>query len=266
MARASSGSKEQQKPLLVFALPKTGNTTVFRALAAAGLKPDRAHFLSDGWFWKALGQLEVEGDEARLQELLEWNKRFRKKVTGGFEGRGCNVVGLVRDPLARTVSYFFDTTTMKGSDVRSRWTDGTLDVEELIRRFMDRDDHFAPLEWFDGEMNAVFGIDVFAEPFPRDAGYRIYRSDGTELLLIRLEDLTRCAAGAFREFLGLETFDPRRENVRADSETAELYRVFLDRLRLPREYVDRMYDSKVARHFYSDVELQAFRSRWRVVE
>jgi hypothetical protein len=266
MARDSSGSSEQSKPLLVFALPKVGNTTVVRALVRAGLEPYRAHFLSDGYFFRALGHLQLAGDEARVQELIEWNESFRKKVAAGFEGRGCNIVSLVRDPLARTVSYFFDTTSMKGTDIRRRWEDGSLDVDDIVRRFMGHDDHFAPLEWLDSEMNAVFGIDTFAEPFPREAGYRIFRKDNISLLLLRLEDLTRCASGAFREFLGIDTFDPRPENVRGDSETAALYRVFLDRLRLPREHVDRMYDSKLALHFYSEQELESFRARWRIVE
>ena len=258
-------SRDSRRPLLVFALPKVGNTTVIKALKRSGLEVERAHFLSDRHFWRALAQLEIEGDETRVQEMLSWNSRFRKRAVHGFEGQGCDVVTLVRDPLARTVSYFFESTTMKDSRLRREWDEGRLGVEAIVERFMARDDHFAPLSWFEDELLTVFSIDVYADPFPRECGYRIYRHDRNRVLLIRLEDLSRCGPGALGELLGLEGVDLPAENVRARSETGDLYRTVLRELCLPRENVDRMYGSRMARHFYSAAELDSFRRRWRVL-
>jgi len=42
----------------------------------------------------------------------------------------------------------------------------------------------------------------------------------------------------------------------------ELYRAFLQRLRLPTRLLDRIYDEPVVRRFYSDQELEQFRRRW----
>jgi len=258
-------SRDPRRPLLVFALPKVGNTSVIDALKRSGLEVERAHFLSDRHFWRALARLQLEGSEQRIQEMLAWNSRFRKRAVRGFEGQGCDIVTLVRDPLARTVSYFFETSSMKDPTVRREWDEGRLGVEAIVERFMARDDHFAPLSWFEDELQTVFSIDVYATPFPRERGYQVYRHGKTRALLIRLEDLSRCGPPALGELLGIEGAELTEQNVRSRSETADLYRTFLRELCLPREYVDRMYDSRMARHFYSAEELDGFRHRWRVL-
>ena len=43
---------------------------------------------------------------------------------------------------------------------------------------------------------------------------------------------------------------------------AENYRRFIETLRPPKDYLDQMYDSRFARHFYSRDEIVSFRARW----
>jgi hypothetical protein len=67
--------------------------------------------------------------------------------------------------------------------------------------------------WFDAQIKAVFGIDVFAESFPTHAGYKIFSSQKADLLLFRLEDLDACASKAINEFLEIENFMLANTNI-----------------------------------------------------
>lgn len=57
---------------------------------------------------------------------------------------------------------------------------------------MDRFPHDSLLTWFDNEMKAVVGIDVFQQNFPKDQGFNVNQIDAKRLLLIRLEDFRYC--------------------------------------------------------------------------
>jgi len=119
------------------------------------------------------------------------------------------------------------------------------------------------LTWFDRELKSVFGVDVYAIPFDPAKGYEIYESEKARVLLVRLEDLRSRAPVAFGDFLGLGDFRLADTNVAEAKGYADVYRRFVASVRLPHDYIERMYDSRYARHFYSEDELDAFRLRWK---
>jgi hypothetical protein len=82
------------------------------------------------------------------------------------------------------------------------------------------------------------------------------------LLLLKLERLKECAAAAMKDFLGIDNFILTNANVGEDKDYRDLYRSFVDSIQLPSSYLDRMYESAAVRHFYSEDEIQGFRSRW----
>jgi hypothetical protein len=71
-------------------------------------------------------------------------------------------------------------------------------------------------------------------------------------------DKERAIAG----FLGLDEFEIVRSNVRSEKPTGKKYEEFKKRIRMPPALLDRIYDSKFARHFYSNEERDLFRKRW----
>ncbi len=56
--------------------------------------------------------------------------------------------------------------------------------------------------WFDKEIKDVFSFDIFAAPFEREGGYRIYHVDEakTDILVIKLEKLTSAIAMHLQSF------------------------------------------------------------------
>jgi hypothetical protein len=264
--------------ILVYQMGKVGSTTVRVSLRAAGLDvPVRQiHFLS---------QDIIDENERILRKRFPSVKRgflyrhlwecqyLRKQVDKGLKGRRWRVVTLTRDPIARNISAFFQTLQVQLLDSGRRckiksWYgfEITIDIEDiecLVDLFLEKWDHDTPLVYFDRELKGVLGIDVFSREFSTSKGYQIYREEPADVLLIRLENLSQCAQDAFGEFLNIDGFTLVRANVSSDKAYHAIYQKFLDSVVLPDSYVDRMYTSKYAQHFYSEEEIDLFRARWR---
>lgn len=269
-------SARRKEPLLVFQMGKVGSTTVVRSLEAAGLDMAiyHAHVLTPG----AMAKVEKAYREHFAQMSLVphhlWQSQYlSKQIDRGLEeGKRWKVVTLVRDPVVRNVSAFFQNLDVElvNADhqyrIRSTYnfevTLGIGDIDRLVDLFIETLDHDTPIIWFDSQMKAVFGVDVFSSDFPRSRGYKIYEGELADVLVLRLEDLDGCACEAFQEFLGLEDLTLQSTNIGSDKPYQPIYREFLDSAVLPDSYLDRMYTSKYARHFYSQEEIDAFRARW----
>lgn len=277
----------EKDALLVYTVGKVGSTAVADSLRSSGLDLQilQLHWLVPEHLERddALYRKRARKHRGTLLERRFWPgylwlgecmaRRVRRPPRNGGPWR---IVTLVRDPVARNVSSFFQNLEpffdfdLSGAIA----TQGEQRVvEQLITLFLDSylgesiaSQHDGdPLTWFDEELKAVFDVDVYARRSPAERGYDICRSQRAEVLLIRMEDLARCAQAAFRDFLGLESVTLRRRNVGDDKDYSDVYKRFLETIRFPASYLDRLYESKYARHFYTDAELTAFRARWERV-
>lgn len=244
---------------------KVGSTSVDRSLRAIGLPRGiyAAHLLND------LDELEQRAREAypdpgETLAQIEKGRGLRKLLVAHPEITW-DVITLVRDPVQRNVSAFFENLTEVIPDVYERHARGEISLAEVRDTFLDRYDHNAPLDWFQSQLEPVFGIDVFATPFDAAEGYANYEAKRAKLLLIRLENLTACGETAICEFLGLDHFELVTSNVGRQKRYHELYAEFEQTVTLPASYLARMYDSRLARHFYTDEEIEGFRRRWTKV-
>lgn len=184
------------------------------------------------------------------------------------------VVSLVREPVSRNISIFFQILYSGiGYNYSEKLKYMKIDdiVEELQKLFFEKNSgfekyngHEAPLNWFDTELKSTLNIDVFSKEFPCHKGYVTYQSDQADLLLIRLENLNSCAGEAFKKFLDIDDFTLVPSNISKNKNYSQIYRRFLDTLVLPEHYIDKLYKSKYMNHFYDQEEIATFRSRWRV--
>lgn len=269
--RARLAGLRGRTPLLVFQMGKVGSSTVVASLEASGV--DRlmfhSHFLSSAGrermkevseetfgSWRAL-PAHLKRHVIQSAFIASWVGQQRAK------GGALQVICLVRDPVATNVSSFFQDTTVRFSELVEPGAAGArVDTEALTRQFFDEYHHELPMTWFDDEMREVVGLDLLAEEFPTDVGWKIYREGNVEVLLLRLEDLERTAGPACRELLGVEHMVLVNENLASDKPRADAYRQFRAQLEIPDFYLDMVYESPSTRRFYSDEEIAAFRARW----
>ena len=203
--------------------------------------------------------------------ILE-SQYLRKQLDKGR--KKWKVVTLVREPVIRNISTFFQILySGLGYNYSEKLKYMKIDdiVKELQNLFFKKNSgfekyngHEAPLHWFDNELKSALNIDVFLKEFPCSKGYEIYQSDQADLLLIRLENLNKCADEAFKKFLDIDNFTLVPSNISSNKSYSQIYQRFLDTLVLPEHYLDKLYKSKYMNHFYSKEEIAAFRARWRV--
>ena len=255
--------KQGGPPMLVWQMGKVGSSTIYASLGAA--IPDaplfHIHMLTEGMLKK--GEL-YQKSQQKGNKAFEFNRCLRKALLDSMErGRRWRIVSIVREPVARNLSAFFQNLDLYYPDLNFR-TDAMeeIPVEELIEKFLQEFDHDRPMEWFDGEIRGLLGLDVFAEPFPCEDGYRIYQRDRFDLLLIRMEDINRVGASALASFLELPGFQLVNRNVGAEKDYADSYRKVKSQIVFPVRYLDEFHSSKYARHFYTEKELLEFRRRW----
>ena len=258
-------------PIIVHQMGKVGSSTVMYSLSKAfdalevRVSVYHTHALNNFELGRQLAVEEqsVRNPESRLAALEE-GERIRKQIDEN-PAQHWNIISLVRDPVARNVGTFFQNIQEYVPDWRERYQNGRLSIQELQAVFLRVAPAYDRLDqWFDPQMKLIpaFGIDVYASPFPRDIGYKIYPGAAqASLLLIRLENLNECAERAMQEFLGLESFTLQNTNIGDEKDYADLYHAF-KKVPLPVEYVGRIYKTQFACHFYSEAELDTFTKLW----
>jgi len=261
---------------------KVGSSTIVRSLRAQ--RVDRPiyhpHFLSK----ERIAETEKDRKEFFRTQRYSYLKRpwlyefLVKQLDGGLKGRKWKVITLTREMISRNLSAFFENLEVKGFDEGGRYeisshyykipptTIEMNDLEPLSRLFFEKVNHDSPDQFFDREIRGVLGVDVFDREFPKSKGYCIYEGKSADILLLRLEDLNRVAAEAFREFLDISHFELTIANVGEEKSYALLYKKFKEQVDLPDEYLERMYDSRYMRHFYSAGEIDRFQNKWRKTE
>ncbi|HRN67051.1 MAG TPA: putative capsular polysaccharide synthesis family protein [Promineifilum sp.] len=262
------------KPLLlVHTMGKVGSTSVAASLKSRGIKRKmtmyQPHFLSEEGIDFA--------EKLAISRAGSWQNLTRKGRAGYLRNRLLNeelrrlrkaggrvkVITMVRDPLATNLSGLFHNYRWWPAELKSQCNPPTSEcLATLERYFLENYTHDVPDTWFDMEVKALYGVDVFAEPFDPARGYAIYRNEFADVLLIKLEQLNQCAADAIHEFLGIENFQLEESNTAEDKEYAAIYQAFRKQVTLPESYLDRMYTSRMAGRFYSPEEIAGFRRKW----
>lgn len=268
-------------PILIYTVGKVGSRSVVDALRASELARSvhHVHWLTDTKLADASRRYR-EG--ARRYRGTDKSRRFfqRHVWLGEFlsheiaqADRVWTVVTLVRDPVARNVSSFFQNLDSffdfwPLDELEHRDTDDV--ARELIDLFLESYPTNSPLiagdgdplVWFDEELKAVFDVDVYARSFPAEVGFRTYSSATANVLLIRVEDLDRVASDALGSFLGVSGVTVGRRNDSLGKPYSAVYRRFKELLIMPEDYLDRLYTSRYATHFYTEAETAMFRARW----
>jgi len=245
------------RPVLIYQFGKVGSTSLYYSLQRLNREVYHIHILEAGRLANAIKRLKDAGKEIppHLAASFYLHKYLRN--------RKWDIVSVVRDPVARNVSAFFQNIDTYSPTYRDRElsTDPEEMVERMIREFFDHFNHDSIFHWFDIEMKGAFGFDIFSHPFDRSNGYGIYEWDGHRLLVLQFERLSQLT-DVIRDFLGLPQFVLSRENVGDARDYGAIYKRFREPIRFDDVFLDRMYDNRFVRHFYSEEDIAAFRQRW----
>ena len=251
-------------PVLIYQMGKVGSSTVYRSLLAASLPNSifHLHCLSDDLITQR-SNLKKAGvypppyhiylGEATQKQLNE-HPDFPIKI-----------ISLVRDPIALKIFDIFQNPSFTEESIQT--DTGLIDSQKAskyINNTLSNSQGFPYIyEWFNKELKTVFDIDVFAQPFPLEAGYAVYSKANVEVLLIRLEDLSEKGPKAISDFLKLENpLDLKRNNSRDNSKDKDAYHEVHKSISLSLSTCKQIYSSDFVKHFYNESMINTFLSKW----
>jgi hypothetical protein len=246
----------RQEPIVVWQMGKVGSSSILYSLHNSRLNSAvfRVHVLSDDLI--ARGELIKKSAKQGTMAHLN-NVALREQLLSG--NRRWKIISVVREPVGRNISAFFQNLDLYTPDIAP---DDISQVQVLQNTFFNDFDHERPLIWFDYELKSLLGIDVYSKPFLTEQGYAEYFTELYDLLILRMEDLNTIGTQALKRFLNMPEFELVQANIGSEKNYANVYAKLRGQIDIPRAYLERMYESKYARHFYSASEIDQLYARW----
>jgi len=183
--------------------------------------------------------------------------------------KSIKIITGVREPIARNISWFFQIIhcACVFPEFFIKYEKGLITMDDIIKKFWSQNFVYGKqYDWFEEELEAVFGIDIASMDFPKEKGYAIanFPDRNIELLVLKLEKLDSCLKEALETFLGVENLDCERLD-RADFLDENDYLIYENlrkSLTFSDEYLEEIYDQPLVRHFYTDEEINKFKLKW----
>lgn len=249
---------DKQTPVLIYTPGRVSSGSCSIALAKAGFEnKHHVHIMNEEWRKYSGAASPEKGMRPQQEKRYHHDRKIRKDIIDS--GEKALIISFIREPLTRNMSAFFmNRVDKKGVDDKT--------TEGLRRVFLKRYPHYAPLEWLEREFNPVLGVDVYANPFPKDVGYSQLENDRYKILLLRTEMSNELKSQALSEFLDCEIeMEVSRKNDKYElkEETNELYRGFKNEVKFRSDFLDYLYQSKYVQHFIPDHEIEELRARWQ---
>jgi glycosyltransferase involved in cell wall biosynthesis len=248
-----------KQPVFIYQMGKVGSTAIEESLRAGGVAVRHLHSIGGDF-----------SDQFRLPRSgRSFTARWRRAAEGALQAlllkipnRRVKVITIVREPLARNISAFFQVLRKvlwdnPEFDSRREGSDNQL-LREAFNRQMR---HEAPALWFDREIRRQLGVDVYRHPFDHEQGWTLVSENNIDLLILRAEDLIRCES-AIGKFAGLPGLRLNNANCGDRKWYAPLYKSFRTHFAPEPELLDRLYGTRYMRHFYTTREIMAFRENW----
>jgi hypothetical protein len=254
--------------LLVYQMPKTGSQTVEATLEPCGLphKILRLHFMSPALAERVAAELSARNAGT------EWEQRTRAQLARASQTRRALrlrrqlrhfgvplskvlAVSAVREPISLQLAAVFENfaASFKDADEAALTT--------LRNEFLKPRDHLFVHRWFDLELQAMLGIDVYRTPFPREQGYELYENSFARVLVYRFEALGQLPV-MLSKLMGRPVPALVSRNMAKTKDYADAYQRVKQQLRLPAEFVRAQCQCRPMQHFYSEAERRSLEARW----
>lgn len=260
---------------LVYSPGKVGSSTIVATLRnhpAIQSEVQHVHFLSARGV--AFVQTLIERCSQRPFAADVWRQhvahchwlRVLIGVTQALRARGGTwgvvpkptLIAGVREPIGMHLSFASEVYWMYADSPEGFTTEFVHDrlADDAWHRHCDN--------WFTNDLAPMFGIDVYARPFPIARGWDIYENEQARMLLIRQESLAQLPH-ALGQLYGIDptTVAVETRNTGAEKPHAAQYARVRQTLRLSERELEECYGLRYVSHFYTPDEIAAFKARWR---
>lgn len=169
-----------------------------------------------------------------------------------------SIVSTVREPISRNISCFFQDfkTYNFGKNIKD------VSVDEAIENFVSNYPHQLAELWFRKEFTDILGIRLDHVNFDRKEKFVRYEKGNLKLLVFRTDLDNDKKDKYLKLFLGNDTITVGVKNANHQKAYHSFYSEFLEKVKLPKELVDEVYAQDYIRTFFTEEEVEHFRSGW----
>ncbi len=199
-----------EERFLIYQPGKVGSTSVYQSLIGINKYAFHTH---------CLNRLEIGAE--KMRSLCE--------KMGGLK-----IITMVREPIMQMLSGMWE-----NFDQTWRYSEN-VNFREIQNYFFGKDFYLYESEWFNTELKAVFGIDVFAYPFDREKGYVIIEERGISILLMTMEKMNELE-DVIGKFTGIKKFQLDQKNIGSKKAYRFAYSEYKKIVRFSRELLDQIY-------------------------
>ncbi|HEX8213216.1 MAG TPA: putative capsular polysaccharide synthesis family protein [Longimicrobium sp.] len=262
---------------LVHTIPKTGTFTLLEFIQNLGMRAEirgtnhqlglqrsRESWDRDRRTRSFLATAAFERGQVNERWAVYRHLRGSAPAAGCIPPRKVHVISSTREPVGRRLSGAFFRSRKNAEPTSMEGALGRLLAEKPTRDGLMGGARWWELDaWFDANVKATMGIDIFAEPFDQARGWQIYEGEEARLLLIRQESFARLPE-AMSAFYGLRVRAAAIPHANSGEQHAYRgsYREAKAKIRVPAPVLDTVYSARYTRHFYSPDEIRGFKERW----
>lgn len=241
-----------RKSIVVFTMGKVGTLTICNSLERIGIKHVHPHSLR---YTRAGIHFLCNVRYNIFQNVYYCFKTFTKRIKvvlwRAFKKKIAIITG-VRDPFSRSISAYFEQAHYLSEEPSKMLYE---EVKESFDRHYNLD---GAIDWFEEEIEKVFGIDVYSHSFDTGKGYQVIEKGKYRIFVYRIDFLNQLEE-ELRAFVGDPAFTLENENITTPSDN---YQRLKREIRFSEEEFERMTQSKYMKHFYSADEVSVLRDKW----
>ena len=243
--------------VIVFQMGKVGSKSIELSLAGAGVK--NVHHLHH---LDVYGGVVFPDKKLRGRRDIQNTIAHARKVKAEIDAAdSVKIISLVRDPIARNISAFFENFS---ANFGKNKDGNVLSTESIINQFLSRYNHLNCLSWFDINFKRFLDLDIYATPFHHVTKQLAFSSGKYDVLILRAEDEDSFKEASLRELMGMKTLSVLRKNSTKEkgSSIYKAYKTVRKNIRFEKSLLDTIYKSQLVTHFYTEDEVHEFRKRW----
>lgn len=238
---------------------KVGSSSIESSLEKSGIKSIHIHTL----YGETVNYLFDYGNTSFSRGIKKALLCFIYRQAFKFGGN-IKIISLMRDPISRNLSTLFQELPRMLYLESKKNNRSEMDIKAVLDRCMNLYvNQKMALEWFDDELKKVTGIDVFSKKFNRELGVEIYKNNKVELLMLTAEKLS-ANYDSVANFTGITGGELINSNSSSKKWYSSLYVEYKNNYEPERDWINKVYKSHCVKHFYTDADIEVFKSKWNV--
>lgn len=237
-----------RNPILIYQPAKVGSTSIKVTLDRYNVENVHVHNIMQN------ERHNIKFKPSIVDLLNEQSRILQKSLLNN----NLKIITLVREPVSRSLSHFIQEFDENYIVIN---TDEGLPVSanKFVLEQLETNYEF---EWFNKELKAFTGIDIYEVPFDKERGYTFIKRNNIEILIMKMERLNENMQ-IIGEFVGIQNFELINKNIGAEKYYRYIYQKLQKELIISEKILYEQYENNnYFSHFYSDEEKNIFLKKW----